>query len=100
VADDAQLIKQFERALRRGVQRCQKLGYNPTYFIQMLDERGAVGAARQLLAAPAVSEGFTRLWELGHLELTVEAIVVDGEYEPLFTPTELKTARRRLDELR
>jgi hypothetical protein len=65
----------------------------------VLDELGAIGATRQLLAAPAVSEGFTRLWELGHLELTVEAIVVDGGYESLFTPTELKTARRRLEEL-
>ena len=91
--------RQLERAFRTGVRRCERLGYHPAYFIRMLDEHGAVGAARQLLAASAVSEGFTRLWALGHLELTVEAIVLDERFVSLFTPTERRVAQSRLEKL-
>ena len=45
----------------------------PSYFAQMLGEHGAVGAARLLINARTVSDGFTRLWELNRLDLTVEA---------------------------
>jgi hypothetical protein len=94
-----ELELELERAFRRGVKRCQKLGYNPTYFVRMLDEHRAVVAARQLLAAPAISEGFSQLWELGHLELTVEAIVLEDRFRPLFRASELDVARKRLADL-
>jgi hypothetical protein len=38
------------------------LGYNASRFLQMLDQ-GGLTAARQLLHAPGVSEGFATLWE-------------------------------------
>jgi hypothetical protein len=89
----------LEAAFRKGVRRCNALGYNPAYFVRMLDEHGALLTARQLIAAGSVSEGFERLWELGHLELTVEAIVLRPEFASLFTERELRVARRRLEEL-
>ena len=95
----SELEGDLEVAFRDGVRRCQRLGYNPSYFVRMLDEHGALGTARQLLATSSTSEGFTRLWELGHLELTVEAIVLRPRFQPLFTPTELRLACRRLQEL-
>jgi hypothetical protein len=48
------------------------LGYNASRSLQMLDW-GGLTAARQLLHAPGVSDGFTTLWEHHRLDLTVEA---------------------------
>jgi hypothetical protein len=73
------------------------LGYNASRFLQMLDQ-GGLTAARQLLHAPGVSEGFTKLWEHRRLDLTVEAHVLKPEFQHLFTPQELDIARSRLRE--
>ena len=68
----------------------------PTRFLQMVDSQGGVATARQLLAATDISDGFSRLWEAGRLDLTVEAVVLRDRWRPLFTPGELEIARRRL----
>jgi hypothetical protein len=81
------------------IRRCTRLGYTPTYFLRMLEECGPREAARRLLSSSGTSDGFRRLYELGHLELTVEAIVLRDEFAALFTASELATARRRLDQL-
>lgn len=73
-------------------------GYTPSYFLGMLAELGALGTARKLLHAPAVSDGFANLWERGRLDLTVEALVVRPEYAHLFTGEELDRARGRLEQ--
>lgn len=36
---------------------------------------GGIEAAKQLLAGPEEQSGFTRLWELGHLDWSMEAHV-------------------------
>jgi len=41
-----------------------------------------------------VSDGFTTLWELRPLDLSVEAYVLRPEYAPLFTEEERGIARR------
>ena len=74
----------------------RECNYNATRFLVMVHERGGVGAARQLLAASTISEGFVRLWEMGRLDLTVEALVLRSEYEALFTESERAIARSRL----
>jgi hypothetical protein len=72
------------------------LGYTATRFLQMVSEVGGIQAARQLLAAPAVSDGFTTLWERHRLDLSVEAHVLRKEFQPLFTAQERSVARQRL----
>jgi hypothetical protein len=72
------------------------LGYQASYFREMVFDRGGVETAHALMASPEVSEGFRTLYGIGHLELSVEAHVVRPEYEPLFSSTEIATARRRL----
>jgi len=73
--------------------------YRPEYYRQMLEELGGLNAAKQLLATTKPSEGFTKLWELGRLDLSVEALVIKNEYNILFTDEEISTAKRRLEEL-
>ena len=75
-----------------------EIRYNPSRFVQMIADHGGLGAARQLLHASTVSEGFTKLWEAKRLDLTVEKHVLDPRFAPLFTDAELRIAQRRLDE--
>jgi hypothetical protein len=73
-------------------------GYNATRFLRMVSENGGLQAARTLLHAATVSDGYAALWERGRLDLTVEALIVSPDWSPLFTPSELEIARRRLKE--
>lgn len=71
--------------------------YNATIFLQMVVDHGGVDAARRLINAEAVSDGYTALWERGRLDLTVEAVVVNTEkFHDLFTEQELQICRDRL----
>ena len=93
------LERAFHDVLKNTMRECQRLRYNPTYAIQMIAESGPIGACKRLLDKPEVSEGFTRLWELGRLDLTVEAIVLRSEFASLFTDEELSVARQRLEQV-
>lgn len=77
--------------------RSRQTVYTPRYFLNMINENGALATAHALLAGQP-SEGFTKLWSLGALHLSVEALVgrqplASGE---LFSEDELRRARRRL----
>lgn len=97
--DPATASGPFDRAVLDLVERCRaELRYNPRYFRVMITQHGALEAARRLLRAPAVSDGFVTLWERGRLDLTVETLVVDGRFSSLFTDEERAVARKRLDD--
>lgn len=55
----------------------QTSGYNPVQLKKMLGEHRGNATVRQLLSSGKASVGFTRLRELGRLDLTVEALVVE-----------------------
>jgi hypothetical protein len=62
----------------------------------MIGADGGVGAAKRLLRAGHLSAGFSKLWELGRLDLTVEALVLDRSWQELFSADEKEIARKRL----
>lgn len=74
----------------------EELNYHPTRFLQMLYEKGAVETAIELVTSQTPAEGFTKMWELNTLNLTVEAHVVRPEYAPLFTQEIIDMAWDRL----
>lgn len=87
----------FDRAVLELVERSRsELRYNPRYFRVMITQYGALGAAKRLLAAPAVSDGFVTLWDRGRLDLTVESLAIDERFAHLFTEEERTTAAKRL----
>ena len=89
----------FDRAVLELIERCRsELRYNPRYFRVMVTQYGALEAARRLLHAPAVSDGFVTLWERQRIDLTVETLVVDERFAALFTEEERAVARKRLDD--
>ena len=91
------LERRFHRAMIDIYEKAKReTGYNATRFLQMVSEIGGVVAARRLLAAPVVSDGFTALWERGRLDLTVETLVLSEEYRELFSEDEREGAAARL----
>jgi hypothetical protein len=56
--------------------------------VQMLAAQGGESTVRQLLSKGKPSDGFTRLWELGRLDLTVEAGCADPRHCQLVLPAQ------------
>jgi hypothetical protein len=91
------LEKQFEDACLSDVSESKQLGYNPSYFLKMLDEYGAVETARRLILQQPLPEGFSRLWEMHRLDLTIEACVHDNpQFHSLFDAQTLTACDARL----
>lgn len=51
---------------------------NATIFLQMVTDRCGLDTARYLINQPHPSDGYTHLYERGRIDLTVEAMIVDG----------------------
>ncbi len=71
------------------------LSYSATRFLQLVEARGGVQAAKQLLNGPP-SDGFATLWEKGRLDLSMEAHILEPEFRELFTEAERRIAEDRL----
>jgi hypothetical protein len=78
----------------------KRFGYNATYFREMLQARGAIDTARHLAGSPEHHEGLTKLYELGALHLSVEALVLRDPWNREFEPEVLNTARKKPRDLR
>ena len=90
---------EFTQAMVDLCQEARSIGYNPIRFQQMLEEHGALSAAHQLLAARRFHDGFTKLWKLGRLDISLECVALKPKFRELFSNEELSEARRRLQEL-
>lgn len=74
----------------------KECNYHATRFLQMVTERGGLEAAKILIRAKDVSEGFVELWKCERLDLTVEAEILNPKWQPLFTDDDRKVAKKRL----
>jgi hypothetical protein len=97
----SELETRFDDAMMRIYVRAKnEVRYNATRYLQMLHDHRGLETARILVMADQPSEGYTALWERSRLDLTVEALVLQPEWQPLFAqePKLLERARRRLAE--
>ena len=90
------LKDEFHRAMLNIYRAAAELGYRPTYFLRMVRQQGGVAAAKRLLSGPVAQSGLTTLWELGRLDISMEALVVQERWQPLFSDAERQAARHRL----
>lgn len=98
VSNSRDLEAEFHGAMVGVYRRALKeAGYIATRYIQMVAEHGGVEAAKTLVSSAAPSDGFTKLWELGRLDLTVEALVSQDRWAPLFDAPLVGAARERLE---
>ena len=91
-----ELEAEFHQAMINTYYEASRLGYHPTFFLREVNRLGGVGAARKLLRAPAAQPGLTRLWELGRLDISAEALVLKERWQGLFSDAERQEARKRL----
>lgn len=88
--------KAFDKAMIAIYNQATEFGYYPHDFRSMVEKLGGVASAKQLINKPIISQGFTRLWEEGRLDLSVEALALLPEWRTLFSADELKRSRQRL----
>jgi hypothetical protein len=74
----------------------RKANYDAKVFIGMVAERGGLDTALYLIRSHKPSDGYTALYERGRLDLTVEALVMSGEWDDLFSEQDRSLARERL----
>jgi hypothetical protein len=92
------LEREFHQNCLDGSERLKKQhGYNPTYFLRMVHEHGGVEAVRLLLKSENFQDGLMTLWEIGQLDESIEAAVLEPRWSSLFTEAEKKKARQRLE---
>lgn len=72
---------------------------NATRFLQMVRSSGGLAAAHALLGGTTVSDGFVHLWQLGRVDLSVEALILKEPWRELFSPVELGWAVQRLSDV-
>jgi hypothetical protein len=92
------LSKQFDGAMLEIYLRAKsEAGYTAKIFFQMLSKKGGLTTARDLINSSKPSVGYTNLYQLGRLDLTVEAMIVENaKWHELFTIEEIDKARVRL----
>jgi hypothetical protein len=74
----------------------RELNYTASRFMQLILEKGGLRAAKQLITKDGGTSEFTTLYEMGRLDLSVEAHVLKPEYKELFTEEEREICRGRL----
>ena len=62
----------------------------------MVEQKGGLTTAKQLLEMTGPQQGLIRLKEVGHLDKCMEAVVLKERFRLLFTDAEIDEARRRL----
>lgn len=95
------LEEEFTAALLHGYQTAgEEVGYWAHRFRQAVERNGGLATARRMLLPRNASQrkGLEALIEANRPDLTVEAIVLQERFRPLFTNKELKAARTRLRE--
>ncbi len=90
------LIARFNSDMESIYYTASKLGYKPSYFLQMVQSMNGYEAAKKLIYAKDPSSGLARLWELQRLDLSVEAHILKPEYYSLFTDDERRLCAERL----
>jgi hypothetical protein len=87
----------FHHAMIDSYKRAKsECGYNAARFLSMIGQHGAEKTARMLLASQDTASGFTELFMLKRLDLSLECMVLQPRWRYLFSERELETARRRL----
>jgi hypothetical protein len=86
----------FEDRVKKAVKEMIELGYQPKAFMAMTFEYGTVNAIKKLINSSDIPDGFTKLWELKRLDLSMENIIQENEWKYLFSEEERKKAEKRL----
>ncbi len=80
------LEKKLQQEVIKNCELAEKeYGCKMTKFLQTIERFGIVKTAQEILRKGRTSDCFNKLAEVGRLDLTIEAVIVKGEYAELFT---------------
>ena len=91
------LRDEFESAVREAIRKCYDIRYPPTTFEQMISETHPVEVGKKLILAKDLQSGLRKLSKLGHLELSIESIMLQSRFSSLFNKQVKDLAKWRLD---
>lgn len=95
-----ELVTGLVKEMMESVSICKyRYGYNPTRFLQMLEQNGPIDTVTSLVMAQKIHEGPSKLWEFKRLDLSIEAIICREPYRQLFPDEVLARAKSRLQKL-
>lgn len=84
--------EKFVAAWLQSREKAQRIGVR----LRPVDAADAMKQAHRALSGSRVSDGFDVLADKGHLELSLEALVIDKRFTALFTDEEANNALTRL----
>lgn len=93
------LKSEFAARLRASIRECREIGYHPNNFEQMLDASDGVELAKRLVCSSDLHYGSKELAKLGRLDLSVEGIMLEEKFLPLFKKSERDAAQWRLSQI-
>ena len=96
----SQLEQTFEARVRAALLECHRLGYYPHDFEGMLASASAARVAEKLVTSGELQTGLKRLAQMGRLDLSVESIMLEPEFESLFNKTLRDAAQWRLNQVK
>ena len=89
-------MDQFTKELLKNMDAAEKLGCRMVKFRQTAEKYGGVETAKEYLRKNRFSDGFDLLAEQGRLDLSMEALTVQGKFGALFTDDEINRCFERL----
>ncbi len=89
----------FEARIREALIECHELGYHPHDFEGMLANASAARVAIKLVTSGELQSGLKKLSQMGRLDLSVESIILETQFESLFKTPIRDAARWRLDQV-
>ncbi|SRR6266568_1257889 len=95
-----QIEEDFEVRIRAALRECHQLGYHPHDFEGMLSTASAARVAEKLVTSGELQVGLKRLAQMGRLDLSVESIMLESQFKPLFNIQLRDAARWRLDQVK
>ena len=93
------LAQMFAQRLREACEESAKLGHNPTRILGMLTSMDAVSVAKNLIMSGDIQTGLKKMVSIGRQELTIESLMLESKFAPLFTKQELDAAKWRLSQV-
>jgi hypothetical protein len=96
-ADETTLEGQFQLRCRDLITDTRALGFDPWLWVGLINDLGAVGAAKRILSDYEVLPVTQWLVTQGHPELTLEAEIEHLRWADLFDDSDRSEAVRRLD---
>ena len=75
----------------------EECDYKAPIFRKMVGRYGGYKTTKKLIMDLNPSYGFLKLYRMGRLDLTVEAVIGDSKWQELFTEQEKNRAKEKLD---